>query len=242
MPTHYRRREAGRSGSKRTDRGSGSLLTGSESCPPTWNSAGELPAGLRRGPAGEPGRERGDSGGAPVPAMARRAAVAGFPPVRFSYQNAPSRSWRRLAAEPGERRTARQSGWRPCRSRLGEVLEHPADPRGAAVEPDVHAESRDRPGSSSQTPPRTATRRSQLPACRATHTVGGVAGCTGGAQVDPGDPGDSELEAGGRPGTRVSGERPADRSRRARRPSLVVDPREQPARRREIDADRDRAA
>ena len=122
-----------------------------------------------------------------------------------------------LAAEPGERRPRGRAVGGRVDVRAGQVLEHPADPRGSAVQSDVLR----RPGIAGQLLPDAAVDGdAPQPASGLSraHAVGGVAGDTGGLQVHPRDACDSELEARGRPGTRLSGERPADRSRRILRP------------------------
>ena len=101
----------------------------------------------------------------PSARMARRAALA--PSSSGSRTRTPRAG--RGAPRCGARRApcARQSGWRPCRCPLGPGPRAPS--RSLRLRCRARRASGDpaSPGSSSQTPPRTATRRSQLPACRA---------------------------------------------------------------------------
>ena len=87
-------------------------------------------------------------------------------PVRLSYQNAPSRSRRASARRPAsaERAAARFAvASMPARARSSSTQPIPAAPLSSPT----WRGSAGSPGSSSQAPPRTATRLSQLPARRA---------------------------------------------------------------------------
>src|SRR6185295_8241582 len=110
--------------------------------------------------------------------------------------------------------------------------EQPADPGDTAVETHVQG----RGGIAGQLFPASALGSDvsqPAPGLTGDLAVLAVARRPGGLKVDPGDPGDAELETGARPGTAVACKRPARPSRRIRH-RLVVDPGEQPTRGREI--------
>ena len=138
----------------------------------------------------------------------------------------------RLRTEPGQRRTGGRAVGRRVDTRVGEVLEHPADPGGTAVETDMQRGGRIArqlvPGA-----PLTAARLQPDARPARDLAVRRVARRPRGLQIDPRDPGDAELEARRGPGAVAACERPADRAPRIRH-GLIVDPGEEPARRREI--------
>ena len=96
----------------------------------------ELAAGASAGPSGETGGEGGDSRRAPVPG--RFGAEV---PAAVRAMLVPEGSETvvgRVGEETRERRACRASVRGGIETSSGEILEHPADPGGAAVESDVH--------------------------------------------------------------------------------------------------------
>ena len=160
----------------------------------------------------------------------RRAAVDAYRPALV-----PERPQAIVTSFGAESRERRSSGGavRGRRCLRGRDPRAPSRSRRRRCRARRAAVTRDRPA----TLPRLHRGRRHAAASvrpRARAAIGVLAGRAEGLQVDPRDPGDSELEARGSPGAGVSGERPTHASRRIHH-RLVVDPGEEPARRRKID-------